>query len=282
MHTVRDRLWLWGHVAGCHNPWVKRDCRATPAEGARRLGLDNLMMVVFGNQPEPAAFPAHQATFAGLRRVVWSVMGDSSSTRNDQRDDVEAVLALAQGHPNIVGGIMDDLFLAPEQVVPGGPVARWDAARIAAVRQRLHAATPRPLELEAVFYDLLLARAARDPAYRQRLWAHVAACDVLTYWTWRADALSDLERSFAQVQEMTTACGVRALLGIYLFDYGASREMPLPALQRQCELGLQWLQAGRIDGLIFLASAIADADLPAVAWARDWIARVGDTPLHAG
>jgi hypothetical protein len=47
----------------------------------------------------------------------------------------------------------------------------------------------------------------------------------------------------------------------------------------QCEMGLQWLRDGRVEGLIFLASCICDLDLEAVEWTRRWITRVGDEPL---
>ena len=47
-------------------------------------------------------------------------------------------------------------------------------------------------------------------------------------------------------------------------------------LQRQCEIGLEWLHAGRIDGSILLGNCVGDLDLPAVVWAQKWISRVSD------
>jgi hypothetical protein len=276
MDTIRDRLWLWAHVPNCHKQWIQRDSRITPAAAARHMNLHNLIMVVFGNRPEPVEFAVYQESFSALRRVVWSVMGDSSSTRNNESADIETVLALAAGHPNLVGGIMDDLFLGPADLKPGGPLARWDAARIAAVRRQLNDA-PRRLDLYAVFYDLLLG--AKDPAVRQGLQRHLAAANVITYWTWRARALTDLAGNFAEVETMARANGNRLLLGCYLYDYGDNLEMPVELMQRQCELGLQWLRAGRIDGMIFLGSPIIDQPFAAIEWTRDWIARVGDEPL---
>jgi len=44
-------------------------------------------------------------------------------------------------------------------------------------------------------------------------------------------------------------------------------------------LGLKWLKAGEIEGMIFLCNNIMDKNLNAVKWTRDWIARVGDEPL---
>ena len=64
-----------------------------------------------------------------------------------------------------------------------------------------------------------------------------------------------------------------------MYDYGSRKPMPVDLMQHQCELGLQWLRDGRIDGMIFLASCICDLELEAVEWTREWIQEVGDKPL---
>lgn len=51
-------------------------------------------------------------------------------------------------------------------------------------------------------------------------------------------------------------------------------------MQRQTELGCEWLRQGRIEGIIFLATPNVDVGLEAVEWTRKWIARVGDEPLE--
>ncbi|MEW6250841.1 MAG: hypothetical protein AB1716_09345 [Planctomycetota bacterium] len=107
--------------------------------------------------------------------------------------------------------------------------------------------------------------------------AHLALCDKVTYWTWRADELAHVEDEFARVEELAPRCG--KLLGCYLWDYATRRPMPLAALERHCELGLRWLHSGRIEGFIFLASCICDLELEAVEWARRWVAEVGGRPL---
>ena len=277
MTTVRDRLWAWGHVAGTHDHYVGRSIPATPLDGARHLGIPNLFMVVYGNRPAPEEFEAHQTTFAPLRRVVWSIMGDSSSTRNDARSDLDAVLALAGRHANVAGGIMDDLFLAPGQAGDGDRVARWSAEEIRAARERLNGAVRR-LDLYAVFYDQLLVPG--NARYRDLLRRHLECCDKATFWTWRAENLSRLDENFAQFEELTAPGGVGRLLGCYMWDYGGnSQPMPLDLMEQQCLTGLRWLKQGRIEGMIFLATNICDAGLPAVEWTREWIARVGGESL---
>ena len=50
--------------------------------------------------------------------------------------------------------------------------------------------------------------------------------------------------------------------------------MPLDRMERQCELGLKWLKAGEIEGMIFLGSGVLDKNLRSVEWTRQWIAKV--------
>jgi hypothetical protein len=101
---------------------------------------------------------------------------------------------------------------------------------------------------------------------------HLAECDVVTFWTWEAKDLVDLERSFSRLEKLAPA--PRKMLGCYMWDYGAQKPMPLQSLQRQCETGLKWLEQGRVDGLILLASNLCDLELDTVEWARRWIAGV--------
>jgi len=111
VECVRDRLWLWGHLAGSHNGrfGLSRESQMTPAAGAAYLGVTNLIMVAFGGMPEPPLEP-HAQALSSLKRVVWSIIGDSSSSRNDERTDLEEVISLADRYPNITGAIMDDFF----------------------------------------------------------------------------------------------------------------------------------------------------------------------------
>ena len=115
--TVRDRLWLWGHPAGCHtqNPtqWgLPGSSRITPAEAAAWLGTPNLLMVRYDIEPKPP-FGDYARPMRALRRVVWSIEGGGGA-------DVGPVLELRGALPNLRGVIMDDYFgrvttLAPPQ-----------------------------------------------------------------------------------------------------------------------------------------------------------------------
>ena len=197
-----------------------------------------------------------------LRQVVWSIIGDASSTRNNQKTDLEEVVALPKKFPNAVGAIMDDFFHPPDAQ---GKISRYSPARVGEFRAALHAAKPHPLDLWVVMYSHDLSMDVRP---------HLRECDVVTFWTWKQQELRRLEENFARAEALTP--GQRRLLGIYTFDFSDSTPMPLELMELQCELGLRWLKEGRIEGMIFLATCVFDVELEAVEWARRWIDRVGE------
>jgi len=260
--ALRDSLWLWGHEAGSHNEhWgLPGPSRMTPAEAAFYLGIPNLVMVVYQGKPEPP-FDQHARAFRPLRRVVWSIVGDSSSKRNDEKTDLDEVLRLAGEHANVSGAIMDDFFHEPDAA---GAIGRYTPRDLAGFRQRLRAAA-RPLDLWVVLYAQQLHLPVR---------AHLAECDVVTFWTWRARDLPALPENFAQLEAL--APSARKVLGCYLWDYGERKPMPLDLFQGQVRQGLVWLREGRIEGIIFLASCLCDLGLDTVEWLRRALA--GEAP----
>ena len=137
------------------------------------------------------------------------------------------------------------------------------------LRQKL-AVGSRRLDLWVVVYSHQLSEAVVP---------YLELCDVVTYWTWRAEDLTILEGSFAEFDNLLPA--KRKVLGCYMWDFGAARPLPLESMKQQCELGRAWLLAGRIEGMIFLASPICDLELEAVEWTRQWIDQVGDELLGA-
>lgn len=263
--SVRSRLWVWGHEAGSHNDayCLPGKSRMTPVESAYYLGVPNALMVVYDNKPAPP-FDRLAVAFRPLQQVVWSIVGDSSSVRNNQQTDLEAVLALSGKFPNLRGAIMDDFFHPPDA---SGSISRVGIPGLQQMRARLHA-VPRPLDLWVVLYqhDLDLPVAP-----------YLEACDVVTFWTWKPELLSSLEQNFARAEAL--ASGKRKVLGIYLWDYNGCQPVPIALMEHQCRLGLEWLHAGRIDGIIFLASCVCDLELDAVEWTRRWVARVGEELL---
>jgi hypothetical protein len=100
---------------------------------------------------------------------------------------------------------------------------------------------------------------------------------VVTFWTWRAKDIDSLEQNMERFERLVPSA--RKLLGCYMWDYGTQKPVPLPLMEKQCRLGLEWLNAGRIDGMIFLASCICDLGLEAVEWTKNWIREQGGRTL---
>jgi hypothetical protein len=135
------------------------------------------------------------------------------------------------------------------------------------LRDRLHEG--RPLDIWVVLYTGEFNLAVLKP--------HIDLCDVVTMWTWKAEDLAKMDESFDRFERIVGP--KRKVLGLYLWDYGTGKPMPVEAMEHQCETGLRWLRDKRIDGMIFLASCICDLGLEAVEWSRKWIATKGAEKL---
>jgi hypothetical protein len=263
LSAIGDKLWIWGHDTGSHNrEWkLPRPSSIPPADAAEYMGILNVVMVVYGGEPHPP-FADYAMQFRPMKQVVWSIIGDASSKRNEEQSDLDAVMDLSATLPNVTGAIMDDIFL--EKPDETGRFSRVTVEQLAQFRDRLHGA-PRPLDLWAVLYSHDLKHPIRE---------YMDLCDVITYWTWNSRDLVHLEESFAHMDAALP--DKRKVLGCYMYDYGVLGPMPVERMQHQCELGLRWLQEGRIEGMIFLASCICDIGLEAVEWTKRWIAALGD------
>ena len=256
--TVRDRLWIWTHVAGSHNgEWnLPRPSRMTPAEGAFYLGVPNLLLIRYHDQPA-MPFDPYAISFRPLKRVVWSLTGAGGATSDEER---KHVFDLARRFPNIVGFVMDDFFrndgqgaLAPEQLRE-----LRDQLTIDSVKRDLY----------VVLYQHQLELPVQS---------HLDYCDKITFWTWEAGGLETLESSLDRLEQIAPKQG--KLLGCYLWDYGNHAPMPLELMKKQCTLGRKWLHEGRIEGMILLASNVCDIGLETVEFTREWIAALGDEPV---
>jgi hypothetical protein len=264
--TVRDRLWVFTCVAGSDNDSLKagnfpRMSRMTPAESAFYLDVPNLMMIRWRGQPE-IPFDQYAIPFRPLKRLVWSLVGSGGETGAEEQ---KATLEFAARSPNLTGFIMDDFFVEPKQ-----GQANLSLDELRNLREKL-VINGRRRDLYVVVYQHQL-----DPAIKP----YLELCDKITYWTWHARDLANLEADFARLEQL--APDKPKLLGCYMWDFGEQRPTPLELMQKQCRVGLQWLHEGRLEGIILLANTVADLDLPSVEWTRQWISEVGDQPVGAG
>ena len=223
------------------------------------MGINNLIMVQFDDEPQPP-FDSLAEKYRAFDQVVWSIIGAGGKTNPQLR---EHVYELASRYNNITGVITDDFFLVEDDVIK--PCLTVE--QLKQMRNRLHI-DGRQLELWTVVYDYQLDQVPTE---------HLALADRITFWTWEAKNLANLEANFEKCERLVP--GASKVLGCYMWDYGTKQPTPVDAIENQCELGLQWLRAGRIDGIILLASCVCDIELEAVEWARKWIEHVGDEPL---
>lgn len=262
---VRDTFWLWGHDAGAHDPgtgpieWnLPGRSRITALEAATYLGIRNLLMVRYNGTPT-LPFDQLAVPLRVLDRVVWSITGAMGEKSADER---EHVLDLAAREQNVTGLVMDD-FLNWDT---GEPELSVDDLRDINTRRQL---SDRTLDLMMVLYS-------HHP--NAKLADHLTFCNQASFWVWESRNLDQLEEDFVAFEEV--AADQERFLGCYVWDFGARAPMPLERLQRQCEIGLRWLRAGRIAGMIFLPSCHCDLGLDTVEWLRTWIANVGDERLN--
>ncbi len=263
MPNARDRFWMWGHDAGSHNELynVPGRSRITPVEAAFYFSIPNIVMVRYREKSLPPSVQ-YSVPFRPLGQVVWSIVG--SGGRESARAEREQAIELARDLSNMTGVMMDDFFKTEGDEDNIGALSLDEMSHV----RDLLSAAPRKLDLWVVLYNFQTHLPVRR---------HLELCDKVTFWTWKAEDLSKIEEKFALVETVAPSCG--KLLGCYMWDYGAKRPMPVNLMERQCETGLQWLQEGRIEGMIFLASCICDLGLETVEWTKEWVAKVGGRPL---
>jgi hypothetical protein len=263
--VVRDTMWIWACCPGVLKVDYGLADTMAPVDGARSMGIPNVIMIRYGDKPRPP-FDDFAVSFRTMKKVMWSVTGASGVTSEKERDQV---FALAAKMPNITGVFMDDFFQFDTlQRTTGETPAVLSVKSLEQLRKRL-TVDGRSLDLGVTLYTHQLD---------ERITAHLKYCDIVSLWTWKSADLAHLEDNLAKLQRL--APGKRTFLGLYMWDFGAKKPMPLSLMKKQCELALKWVHEGRIEGMVFLVTNICNMNLEAVNCSRAWIAKVGDQPLH--
>ena len=260
-NNVQDRLWMWGHGAGSTKGRYALPAGGDiqPAEAISYMGIPNVCMIRWQNIPEPP-FDEYVKQFANTKRLAWSVLDNA---RQPYAEKKRMAFELARKMPNLTSLYLDDFFHHGAVPKPGRDEAPA-ALPVAAVRALMKevAAQERRLDVSVVLYDYQL-----NPAIVR----HIELCDVVSFWTWKASDLVNLQRNFETYRKLVP--DKRTLLGVYMWNFGNSKPIPIELMEHQCSLGLRWLQDGKIEGMIFHCTPLCDMKLEAVEWARRWIAR---------
>ncbi|MFH1902589.1 MAG: hypothetical protein ABIK20_00810 [Candidatus Omnitrophota bacterium] len=269
MVKLRDKLWIWGQDPGSHhgktNQWhLPGQNIMTPLEGACYLGVKNCCRVVMGGYPKPP-FDQHSMALVSMNEVVWSAVGDSASTRNDENQtDIDEVIRQAEKFPNITGAVLDDFFVTSAQ----NKKARHSVESIRNLRDKLHGFSQRKLDLWLVWYEHQIDFDVQD---------YLDLSDVITFWTWNGSDLAMLDKNIKKVLDRTP--GKRRLAGCYMWDYGACKPLTVDDMKFQCEKYYDWIKKGWIEGVVFCSNCICDIGLDTVEWTRNWIAKIGDEEI---
>lgn len=240
----------------------------SPVEGALYLGVPNIYMnqansgleAQIGRFEPP--FGQYAIALRPFRRILWGLVGSGGFTSTEERKEgLELILKT----PNFVGAHMDDFFISK----PTDKKAILTVDELRAIRQTLKSAG-RPMEIYSTYYTSLLTLPLTE---------YLELLDGVTFWTWKPEDLVNLESNLAKVKEV--APRLKVILGCYLVDFTKKVSIPIPAMQQQCEFGLEALKQKRIEGMMFLSNGVMDVGFEAVEWTREWIQKVGETPLRS-
>lgn len=246
--TMRSKIWAWAHEVNAHHGafGISMESKATPAEGARAFHAGSVLMLM-----PPSEEQAAQVT--GFDQVIWRITSD---TGFDFSKSIDTVKALAGKHNNIKGVIIDDL--TSTEIGRG-----MTPEHLAKVREQARSGDV-TLELWGVLYTMNFGI--------PQIGEYMSNLDVVTFWTWEAKDLVDLEANYAKGERVVN--GKPIVLGIYVYDFGGYRQMPMDMMRYQCDTALKMLKEGRTKGVILLATCDSDYPIPAVDYAKKWTAEV--------
>ena len=246
-------LWVWGQGAGAPGAYtIATFASASPARQAELLGVPNIVML----GAIPKQVDARVREIAAAPRVVWQISPDGRSNPPfDCGEQIDRVRKLVEKYPRIEHGvILDDLStgLMSSGIKP---------AHIRRMRQAIEKKCP-AVEIWGVIYTMSFNLPHLDD--------YIKELDVLNLWTWHAKDTVNLEKNVAHCEREHPDKPI--VVGLYMYDYGDGRKIPMELHKRQCETALKLAHAGRIRGIIFLSTA---DDAEAIGWTADWIKRVG-------
>lgn len=258
METLKDKLWVWGHLAGSHNAGYKniRGSFMSSAEGVAYMGARNVFMVAYQGKPQPP-FDKYSKELSGLKQIKYSIVGDCSSPEKpEQLGDIDEVIAQAKKYSNVTGGVFDDFFSEKRLKIYTPEVLRK-------MRGRLH---NEKLDMWCVFYAHQL--------HLDEIKDGLAQFDGVSFWTWKQSELKDFEANYSVFLGRTK--NQRRMLGCYLYDYGEDRPMDTCAAEFQLERYTRELKAGEAEGIVFCSNTVMDLNFEAVKFTRGWIEKYGN------
>ena len=251
---MKEKFYLWAHKEGMqNNRWgLTKESKISPIDACKYLGIKNIIFVREFGKPEPEEYGKYAESFKKLKKVIWSIVGAGCTY---EKGEIERVIELKRKYKNIVGAIMDDFFV--KEKPPFTP------EEILEIKEKLN---ENGLELWTVLYQHQLDLPVKE---------YLEKFDLVTYWIWKSEGIDELEKCFDKFCKIIP--DKRKALGIYMWDYGNSKEMPIELFKKECDIGLRWLKEGKIEGIIFLASCIVDLGFSSVEYVKRLILNINTT-----
>lgn len=266
MAIARDKMWMFGTCAHDDDIFLfntsettktLRRSRMTPAEGAFVLDIPNMILINSDGVPAPFSIDAYgyMESFTRMEKVMWSSIGSGGFRCGEEES---FICEIAERYPNVVGTYLDD-FYAHFADKDKDHAIENAIEFLAGIRKKLDAA-PRRMDIYVTWYmehlDLL----------NEELMKYI---DGLTLWTSSSEELSLLEARFEKTKKAFP--DKKILIGLYLYDYGARKSVPVDMMKHQCEVSLRLLKEGKIDGMIFLSNTVMGVGLESELWLREWL-----------
>ena len=259
--VIRDLIWVWGNPGmtepGDHT--LDTYAQASPAQRARLLGAPNIIMAGNGLPNDDKLAERLTQDVLGLKRIVWEIAADGDGGPPFVYDKRMAqVRGLVDTYPKIEAVLLDDMSTV-------GIDKGFKPEHIRQIRALLPGKY-RKVAIWGVVYTMSLNREGIN--------GYIKELDVISLWVWHAKDVVKLGEYVAHCERLFP--GKPIVLGLYLYDYGDGRRIPMELLETQCKTALELAHARRIQGIVFLT---INNDPEAVGWAADWVRRVGDETL---
>lgn len=229
----------------------------TPFEGICYLGGRNLFMVPVGVNVNRRQY---NKSFRPLREVGWEICNAGIDP-----DVVNQLIEESKEFGNTGCGVFDDFFRGSVDY------RQVPIENLYEVRRRLHEDGPRPLAMWMVLYT---ADYGLDRKQNAALMPYLEPFDGIILWTWEEKDIVQFDEKYELFSEM--AKDKRKMLGLYLFNFGESRQATAKAVLWQLERYSELLRQGAIEGIVLHTNTMADLDYEAYNVCVDWMDKHGD------
>jgi len=256
---VCDVLWVWGNPdmaqPGEHN--AANFATASPGQRARILGVPNVMMAGPGLPHDRALAAKWSADVEDAPRLVWEILSDGDKEHTGifvYKRRIADLVPLVKKYPQIEAVSVDDMT-----TVAAGK--GFKPQHLRDIKQLLKEHNL-PLELWGVLYTMSFPNPKTDPLIHE--------LDRINLWHWHAKDTAKMEQHVAECEKRYP--GKPIVLGLYMYDYGDARRMPLDLHRQQCDTALKLLHDGRVEELVLLSLA---NDEQIIRWSADWVKQIG-------